>query len=166
MRFFNRLKKTENIEIAAEKNKIYAPLTGTYIPVSEVEDQVFSSGVLGMGCGIRPDEGMLYAPVTGTVRMIADTKHALGIVSEDGIEYLLHIGLDTVKLNGKGFEVKVKIGERVRAGQLLVKFDMQMIKKAGYSTTTVFVMTQEENAETFEIHTGCHMKAGDEVGHK
>lgn len=164
MGLLDRIKKTKRIDIAVEKGKIYAPLTGKYIPLDTVEDQVFSSGTLGLGCGIQPEEGMLYAPVSGTVTMIADTKHAIGISTEEGAEYLLHIGLDTVDMNGKGFEVQVKEGQSVTAGQLLMKFNMQMIQDAGHSTTTVFVLTNADEFEKFNICTQCHMAAGTEVG--
>ena len=164
MGFFEKFKKNNNIEVTEEAGHVYAPVTGRYILLKEVVDGVFSEGALGGGCGILPEEGKLYAPVSGEISMIADTKHAIGIVTENGAEYLLHIGLDTVDMNGTGFDVKVKNGSRVKAGQLLINFDLDQIKKAGHKTTTMFILTNEYDFQKFELFTGKKYDAGEMFG--
>ncbi|MCI6676240.1 MAG: glucose PTS transporter subunit IIA [Clostridiales bacterium] len=120
---------------------VYVPIKGKAIPLSEVADEVFSSGMLGEGAAIEPAEGRAVAPVTGTVEAVFDTKHAIGLKSDDGVEVLIHIGLDTVKLEGKYYDVKVKVGDRVTVGDLLVTFDIPSIKKAGYPVVTPVIIS-------------------------
>lgn len=100
--------------IETSPDTVYAPVSGVAIPLSEVPDEVFAEGTLGLGCGIEPSGSQVLAPFDGTVNMVADTKHAVGLVSKDGIEVLIHVGLDTVELNGKGFEVKTEEGKEVK----------------------------------------------------
>lgn len=164
MGFLDKLKKTEKVDINVQEGKIYAPVTGRYIHLEDVEDEVFSSGMLGKGCGIIPEEGKVYAPVSGKISMVADTKHAIGITTDDGAEYVLHIGIDTVKMGGKGFEVKVKSGDRVNAGELLVKFDIKAIEDSGYQTTTMIILTNPDQYKNFTMYTDCNMKAGSVAG--
>ncbi len=164
MGILDRFKKNSGLEVTEKPGCIYAPVSGKYISLKEVNDGVFSEGVLGGGCGIIPEKGKLYAPVGGTISTVADTGHAIGITTGDNAEYLLHIGLDTVDMGGKGFDVKVKPGSAVKAGQLLVEFDMEAIKKAGHKTTTMFVLTNEDDFEKLEIHTGNRYDAGTVIG--
>ena len=143
---FDKLRGNKNAEetapaIETHPDTVYAPVSGTVIPLSEVPDEVFSEGALGLGCGIEPSERQVSAPFDGTVTMIADTKHAIGLISKDGIEVLIHVGLDTVELNGKGFDIKTEVGREVKCGQLLMNFDADVIRNAGYKTTTVVIVT-------------------------
>ena len=139
--------------------EIKSPMNGTVIPLSEVPDAVFSSEMLGKGFGVEPSEGKAYAPVDGEVTTVFDTKHALGLMSENGVELLIHIGMDTVKLNGKGFDVKVKTGDQVKAGDLLAEFDMDLIKGEGYPVTTAVVVTNTDDCEEIgEVRTGAATK--------
>lgn len=159
-----------NTEVTAEKEEnkqisekvIKSPMNGTVIPLSEVPDAVFSSEMLGKGFGVEPSEGKAYAPVDGEVTTVFDTKHALGLMSENGVELLIHIGMDTVKLNGRGFDVKVKAGDQVKAGDLLAEFDMDLIKSEGYPVTTAVVITNTDDCEAIgEVKTGAVTKDTD-----
>ena len=139
--------------------KIKSPMNGTVIPLSEVPDAVFSSEMLGKGFGVEPSEGKAYAPVDGEVTTVFDTKHAIGLMSKHGVELLIHIGMDTVKLNGKGFDVKVKTGDQVKAGDLLAEFDIDLIKGEGYPVTTAVVVTNTDDCEEIgEVRTGAATK--------
>ena len=139
--------------------EIKSPMNGTVIPLSEVPDAVFSSEMLGKGFGVEPSEGKAYAPVDGEVTTVFDTKHAIGLMSKHGVELLIHIGMDTVKLNGKGFDVKVKTGDQVKAGDLLAEFDMDLIKCEGYPVTTAVVVTNTDDCEEIgEVRTGAATK--------
>mgnify|MGYP000756635576 FL=1 len=111
-------------------------MNGTAIPLEEVEDEVFSQKILGDGIAIRPAEGKLYAPCDGTIETVFDTRHAVNMTSADGVEILMHIGIDTVKLEGKYFEAHVSDGQAVKKGDLLISFDMEAITAAGYKLTT------------------------------
>ena len=159
-----------NIEATVEKKEekqisekvIKSPMNGTVIPLSEVPDAVFSSEMLGKGFGVEPSEGKAYAPVDGEVTTVFDTKHALGLMSKNGVELLIHIGMDTVKLNGRGFDVKVKAGDQVKAGDLLAEFDMDLIKSEGYPVTTAVVITNTDDCEAIgEVKTGAVTKDTD-----
>lgn len=140
---------------------VSAPVSGICIPLSEVNDAVFSQKILGDGAAIIPSEGKVYAPVNGTVSTVFDTKHAIGLLSEDGVELLIHIGIDTVNLEGKYFTAHVESGQKIRKGDLLVSFDQEMIRKVGYDTVTPVLITN--TAEFHSIHTDAsgNVKAGD-----
>ncbi len=123
---------------------LYAPLRGTVIPLSEVEDPAFAQEILGKGIAIEPAEGKLYAPIDGRVENVFDTNHAIGIQSEEGLEVLIHIGMDTVKLGGKFFDLQVKKGDVVKQGDLIGTFDLAGIKESGYQTATPVVICNPE----------------------
>ncbi len=129
---------------AANDVAVLAPVDGTVIPLSEVADAAFADGSLGQGVAIRPRSGAVYAPFDGTVVAAFPTGHAFGLRHADGTEVLIHIGLDTVKLGGQHFTVKVTNGERVSAGDLLVTFDGDAIEKAGYDLTTPVIVTNAD----------------------
>lgn len=120
------------------------PIKGEVISLAEVKDDVFSKKILGEGLAINPSEGSLYAPCDGEVVMLFDTKHTLALRAENGAEILFHIGIDTVQLNGKHFDPKVKVGDKVKAGDLLMKFDLKEIKAAGYDTVIPVIITNSE----------------------
>ena len=132
-----------------------SPMIGRAMPLSDVGDGVFSEGMLGEGMAVEPSEGKLFAPADGTITMVFDTKHAIGMDVDGGIELLLHMGIDTVQLNGEHFDVKVKDGDRVTRGQLLAVFDMEAVKAAGYRTVTPMIVTNTDNfAQIQVIKTG------------
>ena len=124
---------------------VSSPVAGKAIPLNQVSDEVFASGVLGKGIAIQPTSGKILAPADATVSMIYPTLHAVGLILDSGIEMMIHIGIDTVKLNGKYFEKHVQDGDHVKKGQLLVSFDMQKIEQAGYDLTTTVVVTNSKN---------------------
>lgn len=120
---------------------VTAPFSGTLVPLSEVPDETFASGVLGEGIAIEPSDGLFCSPVDGTVETIAETKHAIGFAADNGLEILVHVGLETVSLNGEGFEILVKEGDRVKAGQPVAKADLALIRERGLKTITSIVLT-------------------------
>ncbi|MBR0283173.1 MAG: PTS glucose transporter subunit IIA [Oscillibacter sp.] len=140
----NAAGETEN-DGAVSPGSLVSPLEGTVTPLSEVKDEVFSTGVLGKGVAVLPSKGELYSPVDGTVSMIPETKHAVAVKDASGAEILMHVGMDTVSLNGKGYEPQVKEGDKVKKGQLLLRFDLDAIKAAGFDVTTPIVITNSEN---------------------
>lgn len=128
--------------------KLYAHMKGTVVPLEQVSDEAFSQKVLGEGIAVEPSEGRLYAPCDGKIEMVFDTRHAVSMVSDDGAEILLHIGIDTVKLGGKFFEAHVSDGQSVRRGDLLVTFDIDGIRQAGYSTVTPMIVCSTESHDS------------------
>lgn len=131
--------------VLAESAEVVSPLAGQVKPLSQATDPVFSSGVMGQGVVIEPSQGELVSPVNGTVTVLFPTKHAVGIVSEEGIEMLMHTGMDTVSLDGKGFVAHVEQGDKVVVGQQLISFDMDVIKKAGLVTETPVIITNQDD---------------------
>lgn len=125
--------------------QLVSPLDGQVKPLSQATDPVFSSGVMGQGVVIEPSQGELVSPVNGTVTVLFPTKHAVGIVSEEGVELLMHIGMDTVSLDGKGFEAHVAQGDKVVVGQQLISFDTNVIKEAGLITQTPVIITNQDD---------------------
>ncbi len=129
---------------------VIAPFSGKLVPLSEVPDETFASGVLGEGIAIEPSDGLFCSPVDGTVETIAETKHAIGFAADNGLEILVHVGLETVSLNGEGFEILVKEGDRVKAGQPVAKADLALIRERGLKTITSLVLTG--GADDMELH--------------
>ena len=129
---------------------VTAPFSGKLVPLSEVPDETFASGVLGEGIAIEPSDGLFCSPVDGTVETIAETKHAIGFAADNGLEILVHVGLETVSLNGEGFEILVKEGDRVKAGQPVAKADLALIRERGLKTITSLVLTG--GADDMELH--------------
>lgn len=124
-----------------QEHTISSPLNGKVVPLSEVDDEVFSNEIMGKGVAVIPTEGKVYSPVDGTVASIFNTKHAIGIVTDDGAEILIHIGIDTVKLGGEHFKTYIKAGDKVKLGDLLVEFDYEEIKAKGYDLVTPIIIT-------------------------
>ena len=127
---------------------LYAHMKGTVVPLEQISDEAFSQKVLGEGIAVEPSEGRLYAPCDGKIEMVFDTRHAVSMVSDDGAEILLHIGIDTVKLGGKFFEAHVSDGQSVRRGDLLITFDIDGIRQAGYSTVTPMIVCSTESHDS------------------
>ncbi|MCD8354574.1 MAG: glucose PTS transporter subunit IIA [Clostridiales bacterium] len=137
--------------IETESNTVYCPVEGNVIARADIPDATFASGALGDGVGIEPTTGVVVAPFDGTISTVAETKHAVGISSNDGLEMLIHVGIDTVAMNGKGFEPQVAEGDTVKAGQVLLRFSMDEIRKAGYSTTTAVLICNADEFDTFQV---------------
>lgn len=160
----------EEAEFAHQETKIVAlveivsPLAGQVKELSQATDPVFSSGVMGQGLVIEPSEGELVSPVNGTVTVLFPTKHAVGIVSDEGVEMLMHIGMDTVGLDGKGFESHIEQGDHVTIGQKLISFDMDVIKAAGLVTETPIIITnQDAFVADISGEYPSHIKRGDKL---
>ena len=138
-------KSTEKKEESAKGINLFAHMSGKVVNIEDVEDDVFSQRIVGDGVAIEPDKGQLYAPCDGKIESIFDTKHAVSMISKDGVEILMHIGIDTVKLGGKYFEIHVSTGQEVHKGDLLVSFDMEAIKEAGFKLTTPLIICNMED---------------------
>ena len=161
-------KAEENIDASTEKDNSKAEilcshLTGEVVPLENVDDAVFSKKVIGDGIAVEPAVGKLYAPCDGKVDTVFDTKHAVSIISEKGCNMILHIGIDTVKLNGQFFESFVKSGQQVKKGDLLITFDIEEIKKAGYKVTTPMVICNTPDYSQFHHLKSGAITAGDEI---
>ena len=141
-------------EVCCEKGKVYAPIKGNVIPSAKIPDETFATGVLGEGVGIEPAVGIVYAPFDGEISSTTDTKHAIGISSPDGMELLIHVGVNTVAMEGDGFELFCAEGDKVKAGQKLMTFDIDKIKAAGYSTTTAVLVTNSDDYAGLDIKEG------------
>ncbi|GEK89601.1 PTS system beta-glucoside-specific IIA component, Glc family (TC 4.A.1.2.6)/PTS system beta-glucoside-specific IIB component, Glc family (TC 4.A.1.2.6)/PTS system beta-glucoside-specific IIC component, Glc family (TC 4.A.1.2.6) [Alkalibacterium putridalgicola] len=133
-----------NGETYIEKEVLASVMEGHVIPLSQVEDEAFSSGAMGKGVAVEPVNGKVVSPVTGEVTVLFPTHHAVGIKSDEGVEVLIHIGMDTVQLDGKGFTPHVKVGDKVTAGQLLIECDLDVIRDAGYSAVTPVIVTNSD----------------------
>ena len=133
---------------------LLAVCNGKAIPLRDVPDEVFSSEMLGKGFAVEPADGLFYSPVNGTLQSIAESKHAYTILSEDGHDILVHIGVDTVELKGEGFEPKVSEGQSLRAGDLLASADLEIIRKKDFPTVTSVIVTDSENIESIEYKFG------------
>lgn len=148
-------------ETKDERIVLVSPLRGKIIKLSEVKDEAFSSGALGEGVAIEPDEGVLYAPADGTISALFPTGHAVGITTETGLELLIHVGMDTVQLDGRGFRTFVEAGEVVKQGQKLIEFDIKLISEAGYSLETPVLVTNADDFKKVEITEAEKVQAGD-----
>lgn len=157
----------ETTDRKAENSKntitLSAHMNGRFVPLENVQDEAFSSKVLGEGAAIEPEEGKLYSPCDGKVEMVFDTGHAVSLVSENGCEILLHIGIDTVKLNGRFFKTHVSDGQEIHRGDLLISFELDEIRKAGYQTTTPMIICNTDDYETVEIVSAEHVTAGNKI---
>lgn len=144
--------KVENVaktQTKSQNEKIYSPIEGEIIPITEVNDQVFASKMMGEGFAVIPSEETIKSPVSGTITMIAPTKHAIGIVTEDGLELLLHLGIDTVELNGAPFKLNIEIGQKIQQGQEIGTIDLKMLEASGKDATVMVIIT-----DTKEIISG------------
>lgn len=149
-------KKADEVKEPAEEAKvsdhmICAPVKGNVVARDAIPDATFAAGVLGDGVGIEPEEGLVVSPVDGEISTVVDSKHAVGISGPNGMELLIHVGVDTVNMKGDGFECYVKEGEKVKAGQKLIAFDIDKIHKAGYSSTTAVLLTNSDDYSNFMV---------------
>lgn len=157
---FGSLKKLFGGEEKEEK-VIVAPVSGKAVPMSQVNDPTFSQEILGKGTAIIPSEGKIVAPADGQVTMVFDTLHALSVQTDSGAELIIHIGLDTVQLKGQYFEAHVQAGDKVKKGDLLLNFDMDKIKEAGYDVITPVIVCNTPQFAKMECISGMDVKAGE-----
>lgn len=158
---FDSLKKM--FEKNAKTISLKAVEDGRTIPMDEVNDQTFAQELLGPGIAIVPSNGTVVSPINGTIATVMDTKHVVCIQGEDGLELIVHAGLDTVELNGKYYQTYKEIGDQVKAGDVLLEFDLEEITKAGYDVTTPIVITNLGDYKITKCLTGQQVKAGKEV---
>ncbi|MGN1133865.1 MAG: glucose PTS transporter subunit IIA, partial [Oscillospiraceae bacterium] len=152
--------EAENVQTDIE---LFSHMNGEIVPLENVEDEAFSTKVLGDGVAIEPSEGKLYAPCDGKVDMVFDTKHAINLVSSDGCEILLHIGIDTVKLNGQFFEAHVSDGQEIHKGDLLISFDLNGIRNAGYKTVTPMIICNTDDYSSVKVTDTGKTPAGKKI---
>lgn len=155
-------KQENTVQKSKKQFSINSPLNGECVALSEVNDPTFANELIGKGIAVKPSEGKLFAPISGTIKTVFATKHAITMTSDDGADIILHVGLDTVKLDGKHFNVLVKDGDAVEAGDLLMEFDLEAIKKAGYDVITPMVIANCDQYD-FEYKIGKTVTASDAV---
>lgn len=143
--------QNETAAISTKSGMILAPVKGNVIAREDIPDPTFAAGVLGDGVGIEPSEGVVVAPCDGEISSVTDTCHAIGITGTEDMEILIHVGIDTVNMQGDGFNLLVSEGDKVKAGQKLLTFDMDKIRAAGYSTTTAVLLTNSDDYEDFKV---------------
>lgn len=170
MSLFDKLlaKKEENpaslsLNFAVEKYTVYAPVAGEVIPLAKLKDGVFSEGILGQGFAIQPKDETVYAPFDGVVESVADTKHAIGLLSNDGMELLIHIGLDTVNMNGQGFKPFVAENDKVTCGQPILTFSKKDIAAAGHPDAVIVVVVNTNNYKEVALVNEGQTKALDKL---
>ena len=161
---FGSLKKLFGGKSEGEK-VILAPVAGKAIPMSEVNDPTFSQEILGKGAAIIPSEGRITAPADGEITMVFDTKHAISMITADKAEIIIHIGLDTVQLKGQYYTAHVKAGDKVKTGDLLLEFDIDKIKEAGYDGTTPIIICNTPDFPNMKSRTGVEVTAQDVLIH-
>ncbi|MEG1283601.1 MAG: glucose PTS transporter subunit IIA, partial [Lactococcus sp.] len=144
-------KSQKRVSQAGGEEHIATPLEGKVLPLSEANDAAFSAGVMGKGAVIEPTLGEVYAPFDGQVMTVFPTKHAIGLISDQGTELLIHVGIDTVQLEGKYFESFVSQGQKIQKGDLLLKFDMEAIEAEGFSTQVPIIVTNSSDFEDIVI---------------
>lgn len=142
---------------------LLAPINGTCISLSEVPDEVFSSKMMGDGVAIKPTSNKLFAPTDGKVTFIAETKHAIGFVTTDGQELLIHVGLDTVSLNGEGFSLSVEVNQEVRTGEQLLSFNQTFIEDNQLNLITPIILLENKNLNLEQLTIGTDVIAGETI---
>ena len=153
----------DGIAVDVIDGEIVAPCDGTVKPLSEVNDDVFSQEIMGKGIAIEPSTGNLYAPCDGTITVCFPTGHAIGLKSKNGTEILMHVGIDTVNLQGKYFSPQIQVNEEVKKGQLLLTFDLAKIKEEGYDTTTPIIITNSKNFSSLQFENDTTIQHGNKL---
>lgn len=158
--FGGRAKTAEETRFPGEKMVVKAPMDGIVLPLEQLPDETFAAAILGPGCGIEPTGDTVYAPFDGTITQVASTLHAIGITSDDGIELLIHVGMDTVEMQGKGFTPLVREGQAVKAGTPLLNVDLDAIRAAGLSTESAVIVTNGDDLPKLHIIAGGIVSTG------
>lgn len=163
LRFEKAEEAPKTAAIASKPGVVCAPVSGQVVPMSEIPDETFAAGVLGEGVGIKPSESRVAAPCSGTISSVADSQHAVGITSAEGMEVLIHIGVDTVDMAGRGFAARVREGDTVVAGQELISFDRKAIKDAGHPDIVVVLLTNADEFGQLNIAPAGAVQTGTEI---
>lgn len=153
--------KAASDAVSSKTITVYAPLQGAVIPLDKVDDPIFSQGILGQGCGMEPEGDTVYAPFDGVVSQVVDSKHAIGVTSAGGVELLIHVGIDTVDMNGDGFSYLVKPEQTVKMGDPLLTFSAEKIKAAGHPMTTMIVVTNTDAFSAVDLTAQEHAASGE-----
>lgn len=151
----------EEEETIADNITIASPLTGKTVKMEDVKDNVFASKMMGDGIAVEPAEGIVYAPFDGNISVLFDTKHCVGIHGDNGCDILIHVGIDTVQLEGKYYEYHVEKDQKVKKGDILLEFDIDKIKAAGYDVTTPIIIVNTDNYTTMEMTTQANVEKGE-----
>lgn len=159
MALFDFLKKGDNKNV-----ELFNPVDGDVIPIEEVSDPVFSQKMMGDGFGVEPDNGQVYSPVAGKVVSVFPTKHAVGLELDNGVEVLVHIGVDTVELEGGPFEIHVSEGDKVTSETLLATVDLDGVTEAGKDNTVIIVFTNMDEVENYALTKTGHSSHGEVIG--
>ncbi|MEY8420804.1 PTS glucose transporter subunit IIA [Oscillospiraceae bacterium 44-5] len=162
MGFLDRFKKGGEQEEITFPAAIGSPVKGTFVAMEQIPDEVFSTGVLGVCCGIDPENGTVCAPIGGKISQLAETRHAVGIEA-GGIEVLIHVGVDTVEMNGDGFRAGVKVGQSVKKGDLLLTVDLDKVQAAGHPSTIILAVTNSDDFSGVEPVASGAVQPGGEV---
>ncbi|MDO4499966.1 MAG: PTS glucose transporter subunit IIA [Erysipelotrichaceae bacterium] len=149
MGLFDKLFKKEETVIEVADNVVVAMCDGNFIPAKEIADPVFAEEMMGKTVAIEPTSNKIVSPVNGTLEVVFPTGHAFGVRATDGTAYLVHIGIDTVSLNGKGFKTLKNLGDTVKAGEIIVEVDFNEVEKAGYHKTTMLIITEPVEGKTY-----------------
>ena len=165
MGFFDRLfgsraEAAEETRFSGEKMVVKAPIDGIVLPLEQLPDETFAAAILGPGCGIEPTGDTVFAPFDGRVVSVASTLHAIGLESDEGIELLIHIGMDTITLRGSGFTLLVQEGQAVRAGTPLLRVDLDAIRAAGLSTESAIIVTNADDLPALHLTAGGIVSTG------
>lgn len=146
-----------------KNNSIVAPCKGVIVPITEVEDKVFSTKTMGDGFAIQGSDGKVFSPVEGEITMVFPTRHAVGIRDKKGVEYILHSGIDTVELKGEGFEIFVKENQSVKQGAPVMKMDVEILKERGYKSDVIVVCVERDDLSLSKTYIS--VEAGESIGH-
>ena len=152
----------EKTSVQCQPGTVYAPVSGNVVPSEQIPDETFADGILGRGVGIEPSEGVVVAPFDGEISSVTDTHHAVGVTSPDGMELLIHVGVDTVDMKGDGFQCFVKAGQKVKIGEKLIAFDREKIAAAGHPDMVAVLLTNADDYKDLKIETGSR-KALDKI---
>lgn len=166
MGFFDKLfggKAASETKFSGQKMTVMLPIDGKVIPLEQLPDETFASAILGSGCGVEPTGDTVYAPFDGTVTQVPESLHAVGMMSDDGIELLIHVGMDTVEMKGQGFTSLTKEGAKVKAGTPLLKVDLEAIRAAGHPTATALIVTNSDDLPEISVVANGDAAAGTPV---
>ena len=161
--FGNKAEEEETAKFFGQSKTVLAPIRGKVLAQADIPDETFAQGILGPGCGVEPTGDTVYAPFDGTVTQVPESLHAVGMMSDDGIELLIHVGMDTVEMKGQGFTSLTKEGAKVKAGTPLLKVDLEAIRAAGHPTATALIVTNSDDLPEISVVANGDAAAGTPV---